>query len=96
MNEVIDLGLLHNDLSVALQQPLWTMAAFSVSYLYKVVRTAWMGDRPIARLLPTHRKNRTQTSMPRVGFEPMIPVFERAKTVHDLLLNCSATVIGIT
>jgi hypothetical protein len=27
---------------------------------------------------------RTQTSMPRVRFEPTIPVFERAKTVHAL------------
>jgi hypothetical protein len=32
---------------------------------------------------------RTQTSMPRVGPEPMIPVFERAKTVHAL--NRAAT-----
>jgi hypothetical protein len=31
--------------------------------------------------------------MPRVGFEPTIPVFERAKTVHALEL--AATVIGI-
>jgi hypothetical protein len=31
--------------------------------------------------------------MPRVGFEPMIPVFERAKTVH--VLDCAAIVIGI-
>jgi hypothetical protein len=31
--------------------------------------------------------------MPEVGFEPMIPVFERAKTVHAL--DCAATVIGI-
>jgi hypothetical protein len=30
--------------------------------------------------------------MPRVGFEPMIPVFERAKTVHAL--DRAATVIG--
>jgi hypothetical protein len=30
--------------------------------------------------------------MPRVGFEPMIPVFTRAKTVHDL--GRAATVIG--
>jgi hypothetical protein len=30
--------------------------------------------------------------MPRVGFEPAIPVFERAKTVHAL--DCAATVIG--
>jgi hypothetical protein len=31
--------------------------------------------------------------MPRVGFEPMIPVFERAKTVHAL--DRTATVIGL-
>jgi hypothetical protein len=30
--------------------------------------------------------------MPRVGFEPTIPLFERAKTVHDL--DRAATVIG--
>jgi hypothetical protein len=30
--------------------------------------------------------------MPRVEFEPMTPVFERAKTVHDL--DRAATVIG--
>jgi hypothetical protein len=34
----------------------------------------------------------TQTSMPRVGFEPTIPVFERAKTDHAL--DGAATVIG--
>jgi hypothetical protein len=32
--------------------------------------------------------------MPRVGFEPTIQVFERAKTVHDL--DRTATVIGET
>jgi hypothetical protein len=32
--------------------------------------------------------------MPRVEFEPMIPVFERAKTVHAL--DRAATVIGTT
>jgi hypothetical protein len=31
--------------------------------------------------------------MPRVGFEPTIPVLERAKTVHAL--DIAATVIGI-
>jgi hypothetical protein len=31
--------------------------------------------------------------MPRVGFEPMTPVFERVKTVHAL--DCAATVIGL-
>jgi formylmethanofuran dehydrogenase subunit E len=30
--------------------------------------------------------------MPRVGFEPTIPVFERAKTFHAL--DCAATAIG--
>jgi hypothetical protein len=48
-----------------------------------------MGDQPAAGPLPAHRttqtqNKRTQTSMPRVGFEPTIPVFERAKTVHAL------------
>jgi hypothetical protein len=40
-----------------------------------------------------HRENkRRQTSMPRVGFEPTIPVFEREKTFHAV--DCAATVIG--
>jgi hypothetical protein len=56
---------------------------------YTVGRTPWMGDQPIARPLRTHRttqaqNKRTQTSMPWVGFEPTIPAFERAKTVHAL------------
>jgi hypothetical protein len=38
-----------------------------------------------------HRIN-AQTSMLRVGFEPMAPVFERAKTIHASYR--SATVIG--
>jgi hypothetical protein len=32
--------------------------------------------------------------MPQVGFEPTIPVFVRAKTVH--ILDRAATVIGVT
>jgi hypothetical protein len=60
---------------------LWTLAT--------VGRTPWTEDQPVVRPLPTHRttrtqKERTQTSMPRVGFEPTIPVLERAKTVHAL------------
>jgi hypothetical protein len=63
---------------------------FSFLILYTVGRAPWMGDQPVAWPLPTHRKHkhrikRTQTSMPRVGFEPTIPMFERAKTVHVLL-----------
>jgi hypothetical protein len=56
-----------------------------------------MGDQPVARPLPTHRRAQTQnkgkqTSMPRMGYEPTTPVFERAKTVHAL--DRAATAIG--
>jgi hypothetical protein len=59
--------------------------------------TPWTGNQPVARPLPTHRttrtqNKRTQTSMPRKGFEPTTPVLERAKTVHAL--DRAATVIG--
>jgi hypothetical protein len=52
------------------------------------------GGSPLRKPLPTHataqtQNKRTQKSMPRVGFEPTTPVFERAKTVH-------ATEIGAT
>jgi hypothetical protein len=55
------------------------------------------GDHPVARPLPAHgtaqtQNKRTQTFMPQRGFEPTIPVFERAKTVHGL--DCAGTVIG--
>jgi hypothetical protein len=70
---------------------------FSFLILYTVGRTPWTGDQTVARLLPAHRtaqtqNKRTQTSMPQVGFELMIPVFERAKTVHAL--DRAASVIG--
>jgi hypothetical protein len=77
----------------------WPLAAFSVSWsFYTVGRTLLPGDQPVTRPLPTHRtaqtqNKRTQTSMRQVGFEPTIPVFERAKTVHAL--DSAATVIGI-
>jgi hypothetical protein len=78
-------------------QPLWTLAAFHFLNLCIVGRTPWTGDQPVARPLPTHmtaqtQNKRTQASMPRVGFDPTIPAFERAKTVHALY--CAATVIG--
>jgi hypothetical protein len=38
------------------------------------------------------QKTRGQTSMPRVGFELTIPMFERAKTFRAL--DCATTVIG--
>jgi hypothetical protein len=42
-----------------------------------------------------HKQNKsTQTSILRVGFEPTIPVFERAKTVHalDRVVTCVALI----
>jgi hypothetical protein len=65
----------------------WTL--FQFLNLYTVGTIPCTGDQPIARPLPTHRTSQTQnkctqTSMPRVGFEPTIPVFERANTVHAL------------
>jgi hypothetical protein len=58
---------------------------FSFLIFYIVDRTPGTGDQPIAWPLPAHRtaqtqNKRTQTSMPQVGFETTIPVFERAKT----------------
>jgi hypothetical protein len=70
---------------------------FSFLILYTAGRTSWTGDQPVARPLPTRRIIQTQNkcrqiSMPRVGFEPTIPVFERAMTDHAL--DHAATVIG--
>jgi hypothetical protein len=60
---------------------------FGFLILHAVGRTPWTGDQPVVGPLPTQRttqtpNKRTQTSMPGMGFEPTIPVFERAKTVH--------------
>jgi hypothetical protein len=71
---------------------------FHLLDIYTVGRTPWAGDQPVARPLPTHitvqtQNKRTQTSMPRVGFEPNFLVFEWAKTVH--VLDLAATVIGV-
>jgi hypothetical protein len=84
---------------MALQSFCLTVAFFfSFLILYTVGKTPCMGDQPVARPLSTHRttqaqNKRRQTPMPRVGFEPTIPVFERAKTVHAL--DRAVTVIGL-
>jgi hypothetical protein len=70
---------------------------FSLLILYTVGGTPWTGGKPIVRPLPTHRttqtqNKRTQTSMPRVGFEPTTPMFKRAKIFYAL--EHAATVIG--
>jgi hypothetical protein len=77
----------------------WDMPAFSVSWSYtQTVGLLEPGIGPSqGRYLYTgqHKENkRTETSMPQVEFEPTIPVFEWAKTVHALVR--AATVIGKT
>jgi hypothetical protein len=81
-----------------LYSPLSTIGRFlSFLILYTVRKTPWRGNQPVARPLPTYRttqteNKRTQTSLPRVGFEPTIPAIERAKTVY--ILDRAATLIG--
>jgi hypothetical protein len=84
---------LHNFFFLSLSQwlyiPLDHGRFFSFLILYTVGRTPFTGDQPVARPLPTHRttqtqNKRTQTSMPKVRFDPTIPVIKRAKTVHAL------------
>jgi hypothetical protein len=82
---------------LSLYSPLLDLGRFfRFLILYTVGRTPWTGDQTVARPRPTHRtrtqNKRTQTPMSRVGFEPTISAFERAKTVHAL--DHTATVIG--
>jgi hypothetical protein len=75
----------------------WTLAAFCFLIFYTVDRTPSTGDQSVTMPLPVHRteqtqNKRTQTSMPQVGLEPTIPVFEQEKIVHAL--DRAKTVIG--
>jgi hypothetical protein len=95
-NRFLDLDLKKGPLSLSLSlsmtlQPFGPWPLFSFLNLCTVGRIPWTGDQPVARPLPTHRIN-TQTSMPLLGFQPAIPVFERAKMVHAL--DRTVTVIG--
>jgi hypothetical protein len=83
-------------LSMALQPFVRPWMLLSILILYKVGWTPWMGNQPVARPLPTHRKpqiqnKRTMTSKTRVRFEPTILAFAE-KTVHAL--DHAITVIG--
>jgi hypothetical protein len=60
---------------------------FRFLVFYTVGRTTWTGDQPVKRPLSAHIRQhkedkRTQTSMPQVGFELTVSVFERTKTVY--------------
>jgi hypothetical protein len=68
--------------------PLWALTSgFQLHEHFTDGRTPWTGDQLVSRPLPKHRINTYtyQTSMPCVGFEPMILASERAKTVHARL-----------
>jgi hypothetical protein len=75
---------------MALQPFVGPWPFFQFLNLYTVGKTIWTEDQPVIRPLPTNRtttqtqNKRTSTSIPRVGFEPTTPVFERAETVHAL------------
>jgi hypothetical protein len=71
----------------------------TVLLLDTIGRTSWTGDQPVGRPLPTHRTTQTQnkraqTSMPWVGFEPTVPVLERAKTAYATRDNMVSTSRG--
>jgi hypothetical protein len=92
----IQVKMILNVLLLWLYSPCGPWPLFQLPNLYTVGRSPWTGDQPVARQLPAHRTTRTQNkrkqaSMPWVGFEPTIPAFERAKTVHAL--DRAATVI---
>jgi hypothetical protein len=74
----------------------WPLLQFH-NLFYTDGRNPWTSDQLVAGPLPKHRtthtqkKTHTQTSMPGIGFETTIPVFERGKTVRAL--DRAATVI---
>jgi FAD synthase len=59
---------------------------YSVEFLGRVISPSQ------GRYLTRTQNKHEQTYMPSVGFEPTIPAFERAKTVHAL--DRASTVIG--
>jgi hypothetical protein len=69
----------------------WALAAFQFLNLCTASRTPWTGPLSTHRTTQTQNKRR-QISIPRMGFEPTIPAFQRAKTVHAL--DRAATEMG--
>jgi hypothetical protein len=93
-----NLRLMQSPIYLWLYSPLSDLGLFfSFFIFYTDGGTPWTRNQPVTRPLPAHRtaqtqNKRTQTHIPRVGFEPTGPVFEREKTVHGL--DPAATVIG--
>jgi hypothetical protein len=62
-------------LELCLCSPFLGIGRFSDTWsFYTVGRIPWTGDQPVARPLPTQHNKRIQTSVPREGFEPTLPV----------------------
>jgi hypothetical protein len=64
---------------------------FQFLNLHTVGRTPWTGDQLSAHRTTQTQNKGTQISVPRMGFEPTIPAFERTKAVH--VIDRAATVI---
>jgi hypothetical protein len=79
----------HTTLSTAI---CFTLAAFQFRDLLHSLYDSLDGDHLLHTQETQTKNKRTQTSLPQVGFETTVPVFERAKTVH--VLEGGATVIG--
>jgi hypothetical protein len=83
--------------STAIFEP-WSLFLFR-NPIHTAGRTPWAVDQPVARPLPAHRRaqtqnRRTQTFMPRVGFEHTISAFGQKKTVHAI--DYAATICSFT
>jgi hypothetical protein len=75
---------------LSIYSPCGCWPLFQLINLYTFGRTPWTGDGPVTGPLPKHsgkqtQNKSTQTFLPRVGFEPTIPVFKRVKTVQKLV-----------
>jgi hypothetical protein len=75
----VDISMCVISLSLYCLTALWNLTAFyQFLILQTVSSTPWTEDQPVERPLPTQRTTQTQnkraqTSIPLVGFEPMIP-----------------------
>jgi hypothetical protein len=57
----------------------------------RLVGILWMRDQPIAETSLTHNIHKRQSTMPPVGFEPIIPTI---KWLQTYALDCMATWIS--
>jgi hypothetical protein len=78
---------------MALQPFCWALASFFLSSLSYTLSVGLLGRAiSVSQGVYLYTGQHKRTSMPRVGFEPTISVFERAKTVR--VSDLTSTVIG--